>query len=101
MLADGETDPGQAAIRIVQAEKSKMQGHLDALKADKKDVHADVTSKLPTASVIDPNAPVEDRAKAEWDKSAEIQKEFVDFNTFLAYKKNLEDGNVKIKGGDK
>lgn len=102
MILDSKITPDQAATKIIQAENAKRQGHLDALKGDKKDVHVDPTSKLSTASAIDPNAPVEDRAKAEWDKSVEIREEFGTFDVFLAYKKNFEAGNIKIiKGGDK
>jgi len=102
MIVDGKTTPEQAAIRIVAAEKAKQKGALDALKTDKKDVHADPVTKVPETSGVDPNAPVEGRAKAEWDKSAEIRDEFKEFAMFLAYKKNYESGNAKIiKGGEK
>jgi signal peptide peptidase SppA len=40
---------------------------------------------------------IESRAKAEWDKNPKLQQEyFGKFENFLAYKRGLEDGSVKI-----
>lgn len=101
MINDGKTTPEQAAIRIIKAENAKRQGSLDALKNDKKDVHAAVTPPVvPEIYDVDNNAPIEDRAKAEWDKSSELRDEFLNkFDVFLAFKKQFEAGNIKIKRG--
>lgn len=50
------------------------------------------------AAAVDAAAPLEERAKAEWDKSAELRAEFAEvggFDAYLAYRKAAEGGQVR------
>jgi capsid assembly protease len=96
LVADGKTTGPEAAMRIVQAEKVVGQNRLAALKADGQLGVDQPAAPLPgTETVIDANLPIDQRAKAEWDKSPELRKEFSDqFDNFLAFKKN--EGRIKI-----
>jgi capsid assembly protease len=100
MMFDGKTTAGEAAIKIINADNAKRAANLDALKKDKKDVH--VADAKPEDKIeADKTLPVEERAKATWEKSVDIRSEFGSYETYLAYMKNMEAGNVKIKSGGK
>ena len=42
-----------------------------------------------------PNAPIEERAEAEWNGNTEIRTEFSDKDAYIAYRKAEEQGRVK------
>lgn len=101
LMFDGVTTGEQAAVQIVQAEKGKMEAKMNALKEDKEKNHVDGAEKIDKVQT-NADAPLEDRAKAEWDKSPEVRAEFGnDYKAFFEYKKNSEAGNVRIMGGTK
>ena len=59
----------------------------------KKDTQAAINS-------TDENLPIEDRAKAAWDKDPDLRFEFVDnFDAYLAFAKADKAGQAKIVGG--
>lgn len=83
-----------------EEEKPLKKSKLAAFQKDGQDIKAPVSrgDKKPSGTV-DPNLPVEEKAKAEWDKDPDLRAEFRDnFNTFLAFKKADEAGSVKIYG---
>jgi hypothetical protein len=47
------------------------------------------------------NLPIEEKAKAEWDKDATLKTEFVKFETYLAFRKADSSGRVKVSGKSK
>lgn len=47
---------------------------------------------------INPDLPLAERAKAEWDQDAKLRQEFPQFEAYLAFKKAENSGLVKIKG---
>lgn len=114
----GRTLPGHAALRD-QAVSSGMAyaDFLDAQTAAEQQKGARLLAGLKTdedklpkieaspnagaapaaaAGAVDPEAPLEERAKAEWDKSAALRTEFGAFETFLAFRKADEGGQVRI-----
>lgn len=100
LKADGKTTAGDAALQIMAAEKGKLSSRLDAQKAagdltDK--IESTATSTGEDAPTVTADAPIEDRAKADWDAKADLRSEFVNFSTYLAYAKAQDAGQVKIK----
>lgn len=97
LKADGATTPEQAAVRIVQAEKATGGKVLQALAGDESaSQHAPVQVRaLPDAGpAVDPAAPLEDKAQAEWDSDADLRAEFVQYSTYLAYRRAEDAGTV-------
>ncbi len=94
---DGVTSSAEAAAQVIGAEK-KVRG--DALanirsEAPKAVQHAP-TPPDPKAKVDeDPDAPLEERAKAAWDADKELRAEFTSFNAYMAFRKADERGLVK------
>lgn len=101
MKADGTTTPEQAAVRILQAEKAKGAERLQVIQ--------DIASEAPAVpaaasasgtsdtAAIDAQAPVEDRAKAEWDKDSDLRAEYGGrYESYLAFKKADETGRARI-----
>lgn len=95
---DGKTQPGELAMKILSAEKKRGDTYLDERRREAKS-HQDVgasTDAQPTAGpAVDQNAPVEDRAKAEWEKDPKIRTEFQSLETYTAYRKAEEEGRVR------
>ena len=102
LKADGTSTAGDAAMAVNAAEKQlritqAAASANDAPKplAQKPAATGDVDSAGPAA-----DAPIEDRAKAAWDKDAKLRAEFGDkFATYLAYAKAHDAGNVRVLSG--
>lgn len=87
LKADGTVSAGDAALRIVAAEKAKIVAKRDAFVDDSPEVQ-------PAAEPEDKPTPdtskmsVEDKAKVEWDKDGKLRDEMGSFDVYLAYVKN-------------
>lgn len=92
---DGKTTGPEAAVAVLQAEKKSRETALSNIQAD---APAGVRQITPAATVpsVDPNLPLEDRCKAEWDKSPDVRAEFGDLKAFTAFKRAEESGRVRI-----
>jgi signal peptide peptidase SppA len=103
-IADGKSAAGDVALKIVAAEKVVRGKALENLKADGKQAVVEVPAspdlpKPKAGEEVDKNLPIDQRAKAAWDKSPEIRKEFADnFEAYLAFEKYSEEGRVRILG---
>lgn len=100
LMFDGSTSGPEAAVQIVNAEKSARQSTLASIQADAPAPVAQPAND-PVAAPAPPNAaPLEERAQAEWDASGELRAEFgSQFGAYLAFKKAEEAGQVKVLGG--
>lgn len=101
---DGKTTGPEAAVKILQAEKSKLVNVDQAMDLDAQDMSgvAPSSERQTTAkATVDPDAPIEERAKAEWSNSPSIRSEFLSFDNYIAFKKADEEGLIKIRGGKK
>ena len=98
LKADGKTTGEQAAMMVLSAEKEKRKTRMQALEDNsiKPVPPSNTDAEQFKSNVEDKNLPVEERAKAEWDKSPDVRAEFLSFGSFLAYKKASEAGRVKI-----
>jgi capsid assembly protease len=100
MIADGKTTGNEAMAAVIAAEKKTREGELAKIKADA--ITPAAATPAPSADdagvAVDPNLPVEERAKAEWDKKPEIRAEFGRVENYVAYKKATEAGRARILG---
>jgi signal peptide peptidase SppA len=100
---DGKTTGPEAAVQVLAAEKSLqskaatalVDGAPAALSFAAAPNDAELAAEAAAAEV---NLPIEERAKAEWDKSADLQSEFVSFATYLSFRKAESNGRVKVSG---
>lgn len=92
---DGKTTAGDLAVKIVAAEKQRGSKALETMAEDAKAQPAVEPSAEPAGSAVDANAPIEDRADAEWNGSPDIRTEFGSKEAYVAFRKAEEDGRVK------
>lgn len=97
LMFDGETTGEQAAVKILQAEKTI---RIDAKKKLDDDGVPPVNHSTPPDGKDDPTdtkvLPFDQRTKAAWDKDADLRAEFgEDFTSYLAYEQAREAGQVK------
>jgi hypothetical protein len=101
---DGKTTGPEAALKILAAEKNLRSAIVIDLAADAIKPIAQPASPVADGDGIDPNLPVEEKAKQRWDKSPAIRDEFNNnFNSYLAWMKADEAGYARIlkKGGNR
>src|SRR5574343_597266 len=101
---DGRTTGPEAAIQVLNAEREKKQAKYKQIESEAiQPVQASSTdSQQFEISEVNSNLPIEERAKAEWEKSQNIRTEFLSYESYLAYKKAAESGRARIlsrKGG--
>lgn len=103
---DGKTTGPEAAVKVLAKIKDKRENAASNLHADGAELSAvKPSAEAGGASVIstdadadvDPEAPLEERAKAAWDKSAAIRSEYGgDYDAYLAFEKANENGQVRM-----
>ena len=98
---DGKTTGPEAAVQVLKAEREAMGNSLAAHKADAPDPVAGLTDPGESGAAVAADLPVEERAKADWDKSPGLREEFPDFKTYLAYAQAKERGVVRAHGRKK
>ena len=101
LKADGKTTGEQAAIAVLNAEKEKRKTRMQILEDSAIKPVTSSNTDAQQFSGIDPNASVEDRAKAEWEKSPALRAEFGSVQSYTAYLKATESGRAKILNGGK
>lgn len=97
---DGEMTAEKLALQIVAREKQRGTKYLESAKDAEKDlpkIDPNVEIGAASKTKIDKDAPIEDRAKSEWQNDAKLRSEFAnDYDSYFAYKKALESNQVKI-----
>lgn len=98
---DGTTTGEQAAVRVLQGETILRETVKAQLDADNPEAAAHAAApEIEVTKTVDKNRPIEERAKAAWDNDASLRSEFLDdFDTYLAYLKADEAGQVKVIKG--
>lgn len=98
--ADGEMTAEKLALQIVAREKQRGTKYLESAKEAEKDlpkIDPNVEISAASKTKIDKDAPIEDRAKSEWQNDAKLRSEFAnDYDAYFAFKKADEDKRVKI-----
>ena len=109
LIAKAKSDPNMSAekiaLQIIASEKSKGSEYLANAKEAEKEmpkVEASVQKTSSDKVEVSDDAPLEDRAKANWHNDAKIRAEFGnDFDSYLAFAKASEDGQVRILSSKK
>lgn len=101
LMFDGETTGPEAAVKILVAEKKLRADILAKHQADAPDSLPDPSTDEAAKTLDkDSDLPIEERAKAAWDKDSKIRKEFDgDYDSYLAYEKANSKGQIKILRG--
>ena len=95
MMFDGKTTGGEAAAKVIAAENAKMGSNLDRIKKDAPD-GVGASDETEQGTGVDPNLPVEERCKAEWEKDPKLRAEFSSLEAFTAYERAKGEGRAKI-----
>ena len=94
---DGKTTGPEAAVKVLNAEKAIRSDMASKLAADGIKPVLQANPPVGGGGGIDPNLPVEERAKAKWDKGPAIREEFKNnYSSYLAWLKNSEAGNIRV-----
>lgn len=96
LKADGKTGGPEAAIQVLSAERAANEKRVQSFAADAPKPVAHAAAPLETSAAEDKTLPVEERAKAAWDKDAALRAEFGQFETYLAFAKANAAGTVKL-----
>lgn len=93
---DGKTTGPEATEAVLNAEKGIRKAYLDNIQADSP-APAQQFSIEGESATIETAATIEERTKAEWDKNTKVRTEFNNaYDTYLAYRKADEAGQIKI-----
>lgn len=97
---DGKTSGPEAAVQVLQAEKALGTKTVEALDADAVEPVAHAAAPEVEGKVVEnKDLPVDERAKASWDKDPVLRSEFMsDYDSYLAYYKAYDKGQVKVLG---
>lgn len=85
------------ALAQAKAEKARGSDHLAALREDEETVARLRPATAPaTPATIDPNLPIDEKAKAEWDSDPSVRGEFAQhFASYLAYRRAEAAGKIR------
>ena len=97
---DGKTSGPEAAVQVLQAERALGTKTVDALNADAPDpVKHAAAPEVETKVVENKDLPVDERAKASWDKDSALRSEFMsDYDSYLAYYRAKDKGQIRVLG---
>lgn len=99
MAFDGVTTGPEAAVKVLQAEKQK---RVDIKNDLDEDAPKPVPAAAPDEGGSEVNATVEEKAKAAWDKDEDLRSSFDNnYDSYLAYKKAEDGGQIRVLGGTK
>ena len=96
---DGVTSGPEASAQVIAAERAKRTNALATLRSDAPQPvpNAPAPEPEPAAKTTeDPDAPLEDRAKATWDSDKELRNEFGTFEAYHGYRRASERGLIKV-----
>jgi hypothetical protein len=100
LMFDGTTTGEQAAVLVLKAERTKLENLKTSIAASTPKPVQSTFSETPSTQLTTDSssaAPVGERAKAAWEKSADLRGEFEgDYEAFEAYFKATERGSVRI-----
>ena len=103
LMFDGKTTGPEAAVQVLNAERSSKQKVTANIRDDAAEVATVPAAQEPeVSSKKSEDLPFEEQAKAEWDANASVRDEFNgDFDSYLAFEKAQTGGRVKVLGGKK
>lgn len=95
--ADGKSTAADVATQIVAAQKAAGAAAIES----RRKTDAELPTIKPSVDATadgkpDPNLPIEEQAKAEWDRSPDLRAEFGNsYGAFVAYRKAESEGRVR------
>jgi len=99
---DGKTTGPEAAVQVLGAEKALLDGKKKELMEEGQKPISQTNLGTGKKEEIDLNLPIEEKAKAVWNKDPDLRKEFGDnFDSYLAFTKASVEGRVKIWNKEK
>ena len=102
---DVDMTADKLALQIIAREKQRGTKYIDAQKEVEKEmpkVAPNFESASQEKAKVDKDAPLEERAKAEWQSDAKLRSEFADdYDAYFAYRKASEANQVKILSTNK
>jgi len=99
LMFDGKTSGPEAAVKVLAAEKKLRTDTLEQHQGDAPDALPDPSTDTGDITAHDKDLPVEERAKANWEKDPKIRKEFDgDYEAYLAAETAMSAGRVRIIG---
>jgi hypothetical protein len=101
LMFDGKTTGPEAAAQVIVAERGKLGKRLEDITADASAASvaappAPKAAPATTASKVDPNLPLEDRCKAEYQSDPQLRSEFACVEDYVAYAKADANGQARI-----
>lgn len=97
---DGDMTAEKLALQIIAREKQRGTKYLESAKEAEKEmpkVDPNFEANASDKVKVDKDAPLEERAKAEWQNDSKLRTEFSnDYDSFFAFKKASENKQVKI-----
>ena len=97
---DGKSTAGDAAMAVTAAERTVRETHAKNLASEApaplKQVPAATVAKPLASSEDDKSIPVDERAKAAWDKDAKLRAEFSSLAAYTAFVRADESGQARI-----
>lgn len=96
---DGITSGPEASAQVIAAERAKRSNALATLRSDAPAPlpNAPAPTSEPVAKTAeDPDAPLEERAKATWDSDKEVRAEFGTFEAYHGYRRAEDKGLIKV-----
>ena len=98
-MFDGKSQAGDVAMAINAANIKAQAKAGDDMSDDAPDSVDEQLDGPPKAKKVDKDAPIEERAKAEWDNDKDLRAEFADnFDNYLAFEKANGAGQIKVLG---
>lgn len=98
LKSDGKTTGAEAAIKVLAAEKEQRMNVLQNLRAD-----APLPVPQPAVALFDNSQekeemhlPLDEKCKATWQLSSTLRAEFGTLDSYVAYTKAYENGQVKV-----
>ncbi len=95
-IADGKTTREQAALALIEAERRVGAAVLDARRADSGSAKVPAAATASEPAAVDPNLPLAERCKAEWDRDPKLRAEFGgNFDAYAAFARADAAGSIR------
>lgn len=93
---ESDISASEAAVKVLQAEQKSQAGKLESMKQDSNEPLPEAKTDETSSTA---NLPLEERCKAEWEKSPDLRAEFSnDYEAYEAFERAHEAGLARIKG---
>lgn len=92
---DGETTGEQAAVKVLQAERTSRQSAYNTVVTSRPEAAPAVAEEQQSSA---DTGDIEADCKAKWDSNADLRKEFSSLDAFVAFSRAKSNGKVRVLG---